>query len=60
VNGTQNRGDQTGFRGEAGIRAEGRTGAMELFLAVERRLDPDPLQFGTARWVTVGFRLLSR
>lgn len=60
VNGTQNRGDQTGFRGEAGIRAEGRAGAMELFLAVERRIDPNPLQFGTARWVTVGFRLLSR
>ena len=51
---------QTGFRGEAGVRAEGRAGAMEFFLAVERRIDPYPLQFGTARWVTVGFRLLSR
>jgi len=60
VNETQNRGDQTGFRGEAGVRAEGRAGAMEFFLAVERRIDPYPLQFGTARWVTVGFRLLSR
>jgi hypothetical protein len=60
VNGTQNRGDQTGFRGEAGVRAEGRDGALEFFLAVERRVDPYPLEFGTARWVTVGFRLLSR
>jgi hypothetical protein len=60
VDGTQNRGDQTGFRGEAGIRFEGRAGAMEFFLAAERRVDPYPLEFGSARWITVGFRLLSR
>jgi hypothetical protein len=60
VNDTQNRGDQTGFRGEAGLRVEGRAGAMEFFLAAERRVDPFPLEFGTARFVTVGFRLLSR
>ena len=60
VDESQNRGDQTGFRGEAGVRFEGRRGAMELFLAAERRIDPSPLQFGTANWVTVGFRLLSR
>jgi hypothetical protein len=60
VDGTQNRGNQRGFRGEVGLRTEGRAGAMEFFLAVERRIDPYPLQFGTARWVTVGFRLLSR
>ena len=60
VDDTQNRGDQTGFRGETGMRFEGRRGAMELFLAAERRIDPSPLQFGTANWVTVGFRLLSR
>jgi hypothetical protein len=60
VNDTQNRGDQTGFRGEGGVRFEGRAGAMEFFLSAERRVDPDPLQFGTASWVTVGFRLLSR
>jgi hypothetical protein len=60
VDDTQNRGDQTGFRGEAGVRVEGRAGAMEFFLAAERRVDPMPLQFGTANWVTVGFRLLSR
>ena len=60
VDGSQDRGDQTGFRGEAGVRFEGRAGAMEFFLAAERRIDPYPLQFGTASWVTVGFRLLSR
>jgi hypothetical protein len=60
VDGSQNRGDQTGFRGETGVRIEGRRGAMEFFLAAERRIDPAPLQFGTASWATVGFRLLSR
>ena len=60
VDDSQNRGDQTGFRGETGVRFEGRRGAMELFLAAEQRIDPSPLQFGTARWVSVGFRLLSR
>ena len=60
VDGTQNRGNQTGFRLEGGLRVEGGAGAMEFFLAVERRVDPYPLEFGTASWVTVGFRLLSR
>jgi hypothetical protein len=60
VDDSQNRGDQTGFRGEAGVRFQGRAGAMEFFLAGERRIDPFPLGFGTASWATVGFRLLSR
>jgi hypothetical protein len=60
VDGSQNRGDQTGFRGETGVRFEGRRGAMEFFVAGERRIDPSPLEFGTANWATVGFRLLSR
>ena len=60
VDDTQNRGDQTGFRGEVGVRFGGRAGAMEFFLAGERRIDPSPLQFGTGSWVTAGFRLLSR
>lgn len=60
VDGSQDRGDQTGFRGETGVRFEGRRGAMEFFVAGERRIDPSPLQFGTANWATVGFRLLSR
>lgn len=60
VDGTQDRGNQTGFRAEAGMRFAGRAGAMEFFLAAERRIDPFPLEFGTASWVTVGFRLVSR
>jgi len=60
VDGSQNRGDQTGYRAEGGVRFEGRAGAVELFLAVERRIDPYPLEVGTAQWTTVGFRLLSR
>jgi hypothetical protein len=60
VDDSQNRGDQTGFRGETGVRFAGRRGAMEFFLAAEQRIDPSPLQFGTARWASVGFRLLSR
>lgn len=60
VDDSQNRGDLTGFRGEAGVRFEGGKGAMEFFLAAERRIDPSPLQFGTASWASVGFRLLSR
>jgi hypothetical protein len=60
VDGSQDRGDQTGFRGEAGVRIVGRAGVMEFFLSAERRIDPYPLQFGTASWATVGFRLLSR
>jgi hypothetical protein len=60
VDGSQNRGTQTGFRAEGGIRFQGRAGAMEFFLAAERRIDPYPLEFGTATWATVGFRLLSR
>ena len=60
VDDSQNRGDQTGFRGETGVRFEGRRGAMEFFLAAEQRIDPSPLEFGTARWASVGFRLLSR
>lgn len=60
VDGSQDRGDQTGFRGEAGVRFKGQAAAMEFFLSAERRIDPYPLQFGTAHWATVGFRLLSR
>jgi hypothetical protein len=60
VDGSRNRGTQTGFRGEAGVRIEGPAGAVELFLAAERRIDPHQLEFGAARWTTVGFRLLSR
>jgi hypothetical protein len=60
TDGTQDRGTQIGARGEGGIRFIGSGGAVELFVAVERRIDPYPLEFGTATWGSAGFRLMSR
>ena len=60
VDGSRSRSGQTGMRGEAGLRVEGGAGAAELFLAAERRIDPYPLEFGSATWVSAGFRLLTR
>jgi len=60
VNGSRDRGTQTGIRGEGGISLRGDGAAAEFFLAVERRVDPYPLEFGTATWFTTGFRLSSR
>lgn len=60
VDGSRNRGDQTGFRSDGGVRIEGTAAAMEFFLAAERRIDPYQLQFGTVTWASVGMRLLSR
>jgi len=54
------RGGPNGFRAEGGVRFEGSGGAVELFVGAERRIDPYPLEFGTATWMTAGFRLLSR
>lgn len=59
VDGSRSRGTQTGVRAEGGLRLDGRMGAVELFVAAERRVDPSPLAFGTASWITAGFRLLS-
>jgi hypothetical protein len=60
TDGTRNRGTQTGARGEGGLRFEGRGGAIELFVAAERRIDPFPTEFGVDTWVSAGFRLMSR
>ena len=60
VDETSGRGGQTGYRAEGGVRFEGSGAALELFAGVERRIDPYPLEFGTATWMTAGFRLLSR
>jgi hypothetical protein len=60
VNGTRNRGTQYGVRGEGGVRLDGRAAAVELFLAVERRIDPYQLEFSTVNWLTTGFRISSR
>lgn len=60
VDDTRARDAQVGFRSEAGVRLDGRAGAVELFLAAERRIDPYPLQASTDTWMTAGFRFLSR
>jgi hypothetical protein len=60
VDGSQNRGNQTGYKVEGGVRFQGRNGAIEVFIAGERRIDPYPVEVGVAQWFTAGFRLLSR
>ncbi len=60
VDGTQQRGMQTGGRAEAGVRFAGEKGAIELIVAAERRVDPYPLEFSTLSWVSAGFRFVSR
>jgi hypothetical protein len=60
VDGSRNRDNQIGYRIEGGVRFKGRAGAIELFVAAERRIDPFPLETGTAQWASAGFRLLSR
>ena len=60
TDGTGGRGTQHGLRGEGGVRFGGERGALELFAAVERRLDPFQLQRSTMTWFATGFRLTSR
>jgi hypothetical protein len=60
MDGTSGRDGETGYRAEGGVRFEGSAAAVELFVSGERRIDPYPLEFGTATWFTAGFRLLSR
>lgn len=60
VDGTEQRGLQTGSRAEAGVRFAGEKGAIELIVAAERRVDPYPLEFSTLNWISAGFRFVSR
>jgi hypothetical protein len=60
TNGVANRGNQTGGRGEAGFRVSGKAATIELYLAVERVIDPYPTEFGTTNLASVGMRLLTR
>lgn len=60
VDGTRDRATQTGVRAESGVRFDGEKGALELFFAGERRIDPLLFQAGTMNLAMVGFRLLSR
>jgi hypothetical protein len=57
VDGTQQRGNQHGYRGEGGIRFVGRSATLDVFLAGEQRVDPYQLEFSTVRWMTAGFRI---
>ena len=50
----------TGGRGEGGFRVTGRAATIELYLAVERVIDPYPIERGTDTFTSVGMRLLSR
>jgi hypothetical protein len=59
VDGSRDRGTQYGFRGEGGVRLAGRGAALELFAAVERRIDPYQLEFSSMTWMTLGFRISS-
>lgn len=52
------RGRQDGGRVEAGVRINGRGGAMELFGGYEQVVDADPLDRTRQRWAFAGFRLL--
>ena len=54
------RGSQAGGRVEAGVRFDGRAGALELFAGYERRIDAGPSGFLPARWGIAGFRLVGR
>jgi hypothetical protein len=54
------RGTQHGGLAEAGIRFEGRAGALELFVGIERRIDAYPLDRAAARWGMAGFRVVGR
>ena len=60
VDGSRNRGTQTGGRVESGVRFEGTRGAIELFVAGERRIDAYPLEISSLSWFSAGFRFVSR
>ncbi len=55
-----NRGAQTGGLVEAGLRLNGRAGALELFAGFEKRVDAYPVGRQSQHWGLAGFRLLSR
>jgi len=57
VTGDANRGTQHGYRAEGGLSFEGRGPTVDLFIVAERRIDPYPLEFSTANWLTTGFRI---
>jgi hypothetical protein len=60
VDGSRNRGTQLEWRGEAGVRVDGHAAAAEVFVGVERRVDPYPIEFGRETWFLAGLRFVSR
>lgn len=54
------RGTQTGGRVEGGVRLAGQRAAVELFLAVERRIDADAIKREPRVWALAGFRVVNR
>jgi hypothetical protein len=51
------RGHQLGARVEGGVRFVGQRAALELYAALERRVDPDPFDLGPVTWALAGFRV---
>jgi hypothetical protein len=49
----------TGARGEAGVLLKGTHGALQLFVALDRRVDADPIDRQIRTFGLFGFRLLS-
>ena len=45
---------------EAGVRLNGRAGAIELFAGYERRVDADPFERLPLQWALAGFRLVNK
>jgi hypothetical protein len=51
---------QKSGRIEAGVRLNGRAGAIELFAGYEQRADADPFERLPLRWALAGFRLVNK
>lgn len=51
---------QSGGALEAGVRLNGKEGAIELFAGYERRVDADQLDLQAHQWAMAGFRLVRR
>jgi hypothetical protein len=60
VDGSRNRGTQQGGRVEGGLRFEGERGAIDVFVARERRIDASPIDFSAVSCFSAGFRFVSR
>ncbi len=54
------RGALVGGRFESGVRLAGARAGLDLFTAVERRIDADPLDLRARTWALVGFRIVNR